>query len=196
MASDPRIDAYIDNAAPFAQPILRHLRELVHDACPEVEETIKWGMPHFMYKGMLCGMSSFKSHAAFGFWKGSLILGEKSKSEESMGQFGRITALSDLPSDAAIQKYVKAAMKLNEQGIAAPRKRSPKPDLPLPDDFRAALEKQKVLAVFEAGSPSHRREYIEWITEAKSNATRARRIATAVQWVGEGKSRNWKYEKK
>ena len=194
MSRDPRIDAYIDRAAPFAQPILRHLRDLVHEACPDVEETMKWGMPYFMYQGMMCGMSSFKAHAAFGFWKGTLVLGESAKAQEAMGSFGRITALHDLPGDAAIRTYVKAAMKLNEEGIAPARPRSKKPDLPLPDDFRAALKKAKQLEKFEASSPSHRREYIEWITEARTDATRERRMATAVEWIREGKGRNWKYQ--
>ena len=196
MSRDPRVDAYIENAQPFAQPILRHLRKLVHEACPEVEETIKWGMPYFDYKGMMCGMSSFKAHAAFGFWKGSLVLGEQSGSAESMGQFGRITARADLPSDAAIKKYIKKAMKLNEEGVSARPGRKAKPELPLPGDFRNTLRQGKVLAAFEASSPSYRREYIEWVNDAKTDATRERRMATAVEWIREGKGRNWKYEKR
>lgn len=202
---DPRIDAYIDKAAEFAQPILRHLRELVHTGCPEVQETIKWGFPHFDYKGMLCSMASFKQHCAFGFWKGSL-LAEKhpelaAAEDPAMGQLGRITALSDLPEDETLLLYLREATALNDQGIKAPNRAKPKPKeertLEAPDDLMNALRKNpQALATFEGFSYSNKKEYVEWLTEAKSEDTRKRRLDQAVEWMAEGKVRNWKYVKK
>lgn len=193
---DPRVDAYIKKAAPFAQPILTEIRETVHASCPDVEEAMKWSFPHFLYKGMLCGMASFKEHAAFGFWKGSLVV-DRGKGIDAMGQFGRITKRSDLPSKRVLAGYVKKAAALNEQGVKVPRavkRRAPGPVTP-PPALTAALKKnRKAQAGFEALSPSHKREYIEWITEAKTDETRARRLAQAIEWMAEGKSRNWKYE--
>ena len=193
---DARVDAYIARSAEFARPILSHLREIVHSACPDVEETLKWNAPHFMYRGMLAGMSTFKAHCAFGFWKGSLVTGGDGGLESrAMGQFGRITSLDDLPATRLIAGYVKQAMKLNEEGIRAPRSRkTPKPDPEMPAELAAALRKNaKARATFEAFSPSHRREYVEWIAEAKGEETRQRRLASAIEWMAEGKARNWKY---
>ena len=197
---DPRIDAYIADSADFAQPILTHLREVVHAACPDVEETMKWAFPHFMYKGILCSMASFKQHCAFGFWKGSLIVGQDGRSaEEAMGQFGRITRLSDLPPKRVLAGYVKEAARLNDEGVKSPSRSAPrakKGEAVVPDDLAGALKRnKKAQATFEGFSPSHRREYVEWIMEAKGADTRKRRIETAVEWMAEGKSRNWKYEK-
>jgi uncharacterized protein YdeI (YjbR/CyaY-like superfamily) len=189
---DPRVDAYIAKSADFAKPILRHLREIVHQGCPEVEETMKWSFPHFMYKGMLCGLAAFKSHCAFGFWKGKLIVPDK---PEAMGQFGRITSLSDLPKDSVLLGYVREAARLNETGEKVPRKpQRPKKDLATPSDLAAALKKNVVArATFEGFSPSHKREYVEWITEAKTEETRKKRLDSAIEWMAEGKPRNWKY---
>jgi uncharacterized protein YdeI (YjbR/CyaY-like superfamily) len=198
-ARDPRIDAYIAKAEPFAKPILTHLREVVHEGCPHVEETLKWGMPSFMYRGILCGMASFKEHCVFGFWKGTLIVTDKGKSLEAMGSFGRITKLSDLPSRRALIGYIKQAMKLNEDGVKAPKKRTsgPKKPLRVPTYLANELQKhKKAQAIFEAFSPSHKKEYIEWLTEAKTEETRKRRLHTAIEWMAEGKPRNWKYMKK
>lgn len=199
---DPRVDAYIAKAAPFAKPILRHLRGLVHKGCPAVTETIKWGFPHFEHRGVLCSMASFKQHATFGFWKGKLLAGPGQRrlaaSDEAMGQFGRITALSDLPSDRTLLALVRKAAALNEQGVkvAKPRATRAKP-LAVPAYFMAALRKSpKALATFKGFSPSHRNEYVEWVTEAKGEDTRQRRLATAVEWMAEGKGRNWKYERR
>lgn len=195
---DPRVDAYIARSPEFAKPILNRVRQEVHAACPAVEEDMKWGAPHFMYKGMLCAMASFKQHAAFGFWKGSLVVGAASKDINAAGWFGRLTKASDLPPRQELAAYVKKAMALNDAGIAAPRKQKqpPKP-IKVPPDLAAALTKsKKTKATFDAFSPSHRREYIEWITEAKSEDTRARRLAQAIEWIAQGKSRNWKYERK
>ena len=194
---DERVDAYIAKSAEFARPILTHLREIVHAACPEVEETMKWSRPHFMYKGMLCGMSAFKEHCSFGFWKGSLIV-EKGRDDDKtgMGQFGQITQVSDLPSKKVLSGYIKEAMKLNDAGVKSPTRSKPKTprEVVVPDDLTEALQKnKKALATFEKFPPSHKREYIEWITEAKTEATRTRRLETAIEWMAEGKPRNWKY---
>lgn len=195
---DPRVDAYIAKSADFAKPILKHLRAMVHEACPEVEETIKWGAPTFMYHGILCGMAAFKQHCALNLWKGALIVDRNGKSAEAMGQFGRITSVKDLPPKREMLGYLKQAMKLNEQGVKTPnRTGKPKPVPRMPAEFTAALAKHRAAkAAFEAFSPSHRREYIEWITEAKGEATRERRLAQAIEWIAEGKSRNWKYERR
>lgn len=198
-ARDPRIDAYIARSADFARPILTHIRDVVHSACPDVEETMKWSSPHFMYKGMLAGMASFKAHCAFGFWKGALVTGDSTRGAEAMGSFGRITKISDLPSRTALAGYVKKAMQLNEENVPRPKTkvpRSPRKEIAIPADFSNALEKnRKARATFDGFSPSHRREYLEWITEAKQEDTRRRRMAQAIEWLSEGKSRNWKYEK-
>jgi uncharacterized protein YdeI (YjbR/CyaY-like superfamily) len=194
---DPRVDAYINKSAEFAKPILTHLREVVHAACPEVEETMKWSVPHFMYKGMLCSMAAFKQHCTFGFWKGSLIVDRSGGSaEQAMGQFGRIAKLSDLPSKKTLSGYINEAMRLNDAGVKSPTRSKPrdKKEVVVPDDLAAALKKsKKALATFERFSPSHRREYVEWITEAKGEDTRRRRLDTAIEWMAEGKPRNWKY---
>lgn len=193
---NPRVDAYIAKAAPFAQPILEHIRSVMHEACPDVEESLKWNMPHFMYHGMLGGMSAFKAHCAFGFWRGKLVIPEQNR--EAMGQFGCITSVKDLPSRRKFIAYVKKAMQLNEEGVRAPRATSAKPKkpLPVPPDLAQALGRSRKLgATFEGLAPGQRREYIEWITEAKKDETRARRIAQAVKWISEGKTRNWKYQK-
>jgi uncharacterized protein YdeI (YjbR/CyaY-like superfamily) len=194
---DTRIDAYIEKSAEFAKPILTHLRETVHEACPDVEETMKWSFPHFMYKGMLCSMASFKEHCAFGFWKSSLVLQAAGQAgEQAMGQFGRMTTLSDLPKKKELSGLVKKAMKLNDDGVKVPARAKPKApkEVVVPDDLARALKaNKKAHATFEAFSPSHKREYVEWITEARAEATRTRRLETAIEWMAEGKPRNWKY---
>src|SRR6188474_1757893 len=189
---DPRIDAFIEKSAPFARPILIHVRELVHAACSNIEETLKWGMPHFDYKGVLLGMAAFKQHCAVSFWKADLVLGEAQVADEAMGHFGRITSLDDLPSDKVLTRYIRKAVELNEAGIKKPAPARPKKrkELVIPDDLQAALKKnRKALAIFEGFSYSHRKEYIEWITEAKRDETRARRLKTAMEWLAQGKSR-------
>ena len=196
---DPRVDAYIEKSAGFARPILTHLRELVHATVPEVQEDIKWGMPAFMYKGMFCGLASFKEHAAFNFWKHGLIFGEE-RPEDAMGSFGRITRLSDLPPDDVLAGYLREAKRLNDEGVKAPKREKPaeeRKEPGVPDDLVAALETNPAaLDHFHAFSPSKRKDYVEWITEAKTDATRKKRIETAVEWIAEGKGRNWKYERK
>ncbi|MBK6405915.1 MAG: YdeI/OmpD-associated family protein [Holophagales bacterium] len=194
---DPRVDAYIAKSAEFAKPILQHLREVVHGACPEAEETVKWGMPHFLHEGILCHMAAFKAHCAFGFYKSALLFDDTPKQKEAMGDMGRITSVADLPPKKELVRLVRAARRLNEERIAAPRtKTGPKPPVELPGDFAAALvANAKARATFAALPPSHRREYAEWITGAKQDATRQRRLAQAIAWLEEGKSRNWKYER-
>jgi hypothetical protein len=194
---DPRVDAYIQKSAPFARPILTDIRETVHASCPDVEEAMKWRFPHFLYKGMLCSMAAFKQHAAFGFWKGALVTGS-GKGPDAMGQFGRITKRSDLPSKRVLAGFVKKAARLNDEGVTAPRtsKKAAAP-LVIPADVAAALQKAPAArAGFDALSPSHKREYLEWIAEAKGEATRLRRLSQTIAWLTEGKSRNWKYERR
>ncbi|MFT3947689.1 MAG: YdeI/OmpD-associated family protein [Agriterribacter sp.] len=202
--TDKRIDAYIAKAQPFAQPILQHIRFLVHKVCPVAEETIKWGFPHFEYKGaILCSMAAFRQHCAFGFWKASIIkdpekilhVGEKA----SMGHFNKIASLKDLPSDKIFTAYIKQAAQLNEEGVQLPPKAKTTSATPVevPGDVQKALQKnKKAVEVFNAFAPSHRKEYLQWITEAKTEPTRNKRIETMIEWLKEGKSRNWKYEKK
>lgn len=201
---DKRVDAYIAKSADFARPVLNHLRQLVHKVCPEVEETLKWGMPSFEYKGMMCGFASFKQHATFGFWKSAImkdrevLLGKRSK--EAMGNLGRITSMKDLPKDKIINGWIKEAMKLNDEGKKIPKEIAPKHEkkpLVVPDYFMKALNKnKKALKTFENFSPTNKKDYIEWITEAKTEETRNNRLQTAVEWISEGKVRNWKYLKK
>jgi uncharacterized protein YdeI (YjbR/CyaY-like superfamily) len=200
---DPRVDAYIGKAAPFAQPILKHLRKVVHAGCPKVEETIKWGMPSFDYKGMLAGMGAFKQHAVFGFWKEKVLAQrlplDVRTQKDGMGTYGCLKSIADLPPATHLERLVAEAAKINDAGIkaATPRKRTPRPPLAVPDAFMAALRKnKKALAAFEAFSPSHRREYVEWVIEAKREETRAQRIATSIAWMAEGKPRMWKYQRK
>jgi len=195
---DPRVDAYIARSADFAKPILEYVRAQVHEACPDVEETIKWGMPTFMHAGgILCGMAAFKRHASFGFWKHALVVGDGSPAE-GMGSFGKLSSVADLPTQRQLLAYLKKAARLNEQGVRTPAARksaTPKPLPEIPADFAAALHGNPVAkTTFEHFAPSHRREYLEWILDAKREETRARRIAQAVEWLAEGKSRNWKYE--
>ena len=190
--TDSRIDAYIATAVPFAQPILTHLRSLVHRALPEVEEGIKWGMPHFMLGGKnVAGIAAFKAHCALA------LHGEgRQGGGEGMGGYGKIASLADLPADAVLtEKLLDAAKAVHDGGGARKPKPSPKPEIPVPQDLASALaQAPKASATFDTLAPSHRREYLQWIIEAKQAATRERRIAQAVEWLAEGKRRNWKYE--
>jgi uncharacterized protein YdeI (YjbR/CyaY-like superfamily) len=194
---DPRIDAYIAKSAEFAKPILKHLRKVVHAGCPEVEETMKWSMPHFDYKGVMCRMAAFKQHCAFGFWKETLIFDpDKIGEKTAMGSFGCIKSLADLPNEKTLIGYVKKAAALNEAGIKAPGRTKPKKREPIevPDYFTAALKKNaKARKTFDNFAPSKQREYLEWVTEAKREATRTERLASSIQWLAEGKPRHWKY---
>lgn len=211
-ALDPRIDLYIANAGDFAKPILIRFRELIHKACPDVEESIKWGMPAFDYKGPFCSMAAFKQHCAFGFWKSSILFKQADSDSPdlsselkkmSWGAPGRdpiptkITSPDDLPSDRVILKLIKQAMKLNEQGVKVPRTAKKKPPLAVPKDLAAALKSNtQAAAVFKAFPPSQQREYIEWLMDAKKEETRQRRLKITIEQLSEGKTRNWKYERK
>jgi hypothetical protein len=181
MTRDMRIDAYIAGAPDFAKPILTHLRAVIHQGCPEVEETIKWGMPSFTYHGILCGFAAFKAHCAFRFWRGE--------------RFGCIESVKDLPSKKVLLGHIKEAMRLNEEGIKAPPGRKPaKKALATPADLAAGLKKNaRARTEWATFSPSARREYVEWITEAKRAETRTERLKTTLLWVSQGKQRNWKY---
>jgi len=197
MNRDPRIDAYIARAAPFAQPILQHVRERVHVAAPDAEETIKWGAPGFTVDGkILLMMAAFKAHAALNFWRGQEI-GDKSPKAGAMGQFGRLTSLGDLPSDVEFDALIREGAELAKTA-PAPRKvkHEPKPPADLHPEFAAALKANpKARQALDGFPPSAQREYLDWIAEAKQDKTRAKRIADAIEWLGEGKRRMWKYEK-
>ena len=199
---DKRVDAYIDRSAQFAKPILKHLRSLVHKAAPDINETIKWGVPHFDYKGMMCSMAAFKEHCAFGFWKASLMQDNKAVFSRmgtlGMGHIGRISSLSDLPADAEMLRMIREAARLNDEGTtAAPRRRRSSVTVRVPNDLSRALSKnRKAKFTFDSFSPSNKRDYVEWITEAKSSETRTKRLETALEWMAEGKPRNWKYMKR
>jgi uncharacterized protein YdeI (YjbR/CyaY-like superfamily) len=197
-----QVDAYIAKSAAFAQPILRKLRGLFHKACPEIEETMKWGFPHFEHRGIVGSMAAFKQHASFGFWKGKLLRDPhelfRTVGDTSMAA-RKVTDVADLPADRVLLEYIREAVALNEQGVKVPAAKKPagKKDIKIPDYFLAALKKdRKALAAFEAFSPSHKREYVEWVTEAKQETTRDQRLARAIEWMAEGKPRHWKYVKR
>jgi uncharacterized protein YdeI (YjbR/CyaY-like superfamily) len=195
-STDPRVDAYIATSADFAKPILIRVREMVHAACPDVEETIKWGSPFFDYKGqMMCAIAAFKQHCALIFWKASLIEGVPPNGDKSRGSFGRITTVKELPSKTQFNGFIKAAMKLNDAGITVKRSTGPKPEPRVPKELAAALAKnKKAAAVFAKFPRGQRREYCDWIAEAKREETKAKRVGQAIEWIAEGKIRNWKYE--
>jgi len=194
---DKRVDRYIAEATSAVRPLLEHLRKLVHQACPEIEETIKWNVPFFTFRGNLCGMTAFKTHCGFGFWhQGMKEVTAKHPTKAGMGMsnYWRITALTDLPSDAVMKRYLKAAVALNLSGKPAQPKAKPKPELSVPADLAAALKKNSAAAkTFESFPIGARRDYVGWITEAKRPETRAKRLATTIEWLAEGKKRNWKY---
>jgi uncharacterized protein YdeI (YjbR/CyaY-like superfamily) len=198
--TDPRIDAYIAEAADFARPILRRLRTLVHQGCPDVEETMKWGHPGFVYTGKILSIfAAFKAHCGLVFWHKEmkkLLIAEGRSTVAAMGHLGRIEKMSDLPDDATLVRYFRRAAELNVSGAPARAPaRKARPMLPVPEDLAAALKKnKKAAATFEAFAPSHRRDYIEWIIEAKREATRQQRLATTLAWLAEGKPRHWKYQ--
>jgi uncharacterized protein YdeI (YjbR/CyaY-like superfamily) len=196
MKTDKRIDAYIDRQAAFAQPILRQLRTIVHDACPDGEETLKWSSPSFIYQGkILAGFAAFKAHATFGYWSGSQVLEADPKQASAMGQFGRLTSLDDLPPRATLIALTRKAMKLIDDGVKPVRNKTVKAPFSVPQDLRAAIDAVPAAkATFDAFPPSCQREYAEWVTDAKRDETRAKRLAQTVEWLAEGKRRNWKYE--
>jgi len=198
----PKIDAYIEKSQDFAKPVLEYIRETVHEFCPDAEETMKWSFPHFMYKGkILCAMASFKQHCTFGFWleKEMKTMHEITRNIEknSMFSLGKITGIEDLPPKIQLKKALTEAMELTDMGVTVKKAAPSKTETEMPDYFQTALnENIKALKVFEKSSPSFRKEYISWIIEAKTEATRNKRMEQSLEWIAEGKSRNWKYEKK
>lgn len=203
LQKDKRIDAYIAKSADFAKPILEHIRKLIHKTCPDVTETVKWGMPFFDYKGPFINFAAFKNHAVLGFWKAAVMKDSKiltgKETKGSMGNLGKICSIKDLPKDTVLVKYIKEAMKLNDDGVKFSRAAKPKherKEYSMPEYFQKVLNKnKKAKSVYDKFPPSHKREYLEWICEAKTEETRNKRMATAVEWLIEGKSRNWKYQK-
>jgi len=195
-ALNPAVTAYIAKSAPFAKPIFERLRRLFHEACPEIEEKVKWSCPSFEYKGMVGGFAGFKAHAAFGFWRQD-VLPDPEGLFKTRGAFGsHLTDVSQLPSDGILKQYIRRAVELNEKGAPARFKSKPKPPLKVPSYFMAAVRKnKKALAAFNGFPPSHKREYVDWVVDAKQEVTRNKRLQTAIEWMAQGKARNWKYEK-
>ncbi|MCB0380848.1 MAG: YdeI/OmpD-associated family protein [Flavobacteriales bacterium] len=194
MPKNPKVDEYIAKSAEFAQPILSKLRALVHQVNPDIEETIKWGMPNFEYKGMLFNMAAFKQHCAFGFWKQKLIK-SLDGAEDGMGSFGKIKSLNDLPSDEILLMLMQEAVMLNEKGIQLPKVVKEKKNLVVPKELKDVLQQHpKAKEVFDNFAYTHQKEYIEWITEAKQDSTKQKRITQTIEWLLEGKNRNWKYQ--
>lgn len=196
MKTDPRIDAYIERQADFAKPILEHLRAIVHEGCPECEETLKWSSPSFVYKGkILAGFAAFKGHASFGFWSGSQVVDTSGKAATAMGQFGRLTSVDDLPDRQTLIDLTRKAKGLIDEGVKPVRNKHEKPPFTVPQDMRAAIDGNPAAKrTFDGFPPSAQRDYVEWITEAKRDETRSKRLAQAIEWLAEGKRRNWKYE--
>ncbi len=200
---DSRIDDYINKAADFAQPILKHLRKVVNTACPDVKEAMKWSFPNFEYNGtILCSMAAFKQHCSFGFWLGSQMsdpenLLQKVGEKTSMGSLGQIKSIKDLPHQEGLIKYIKEAMTMNEKGVKVKKEKVLRSkEVETPPWFLVALQqKDATMIAYEKFSPSQKREYVEWLAEAKTDATRTKRMATALEWIAEGKTRNWKYAK-
>ena len=191
-AKDPRVDAYIKRARPFAQPILKHLRKIVHAGCRNCQESIKWQSPFFDYKGPVCFMAAFKEHAVFGFWKGKLLFGKEHKG--AMGHFGRLVSIEDLPNKTQLISYVRKAAELNERGLKRKRPARGTQRVSVPKDLKDALAKNaNARKTFENFSYSHKKEYVEWITGAKREETREKRLKTAILWLAQGKPQNWKY---
>ncbi|MDR6460037.1 uncharacterized protein YdeI (YjbR/CyaY-like superfamily) [Chryseobacterium vietnamense] len=197
-----KIDAYIEKSQDFAKPILHYIRETVHEFCPDAEETMKWSFPHFIYKGKnLCAMASFKQHCTFGFWleKEMKTMQEITQNIEknSMFSLGKIEQVADLPSKPQLKKAIKEAMELTDMGVTMKKAPPSKIEMEIPDYFQRALEAHpKAKEIFEKASPSFRKEYIAWVTETKTEATRDKRLEQSLEWIAEGKGRNWKYQKK
>jgi uncharacterized protein YdeI (YjbR/CyaY-like superfamily) len=197
---DPRVDAYIDKCADFAKPILKHLRQVVHTAIPHINETIKWGCPFFELNGSVCQMVAFKQHCGFGFWNAKALSdpeGVLHKEDGTAGSFGKITSMDDLPADAILIAYIKEAAALQDKpkSPAKPKAKIADSDLSIPDDFLTLLNgNPKAAENFAKGSNSFKKEYLQWLADAKTTATREKRMQTAFEWIGEGKSRMWKYK--
>ncbi len=197
MPRDDRVDTYIARQAEFARPILTAWRAMVGRYCPDAQEAIKWSSPAWIYHGqLLCSMAAFKAHATFGFWRGAEVTGEVGRAKEAVGQFGRMTSVDDLPDDAVFEELIARAVALIDSGTGAARVlKHPRPELVVPAELQAALDgNAAATATFAGFSPGNRREYVEWVADAKRPETRDRRIAQAIEWLANGKRRNWKYE--
>lgn len=198
----PQVDEYIEKSPDFAKPILNYLRETAHEFCPDAEEAIKWKFPTFMYKGkILCSIVSFKQYCSMGFWLHSEMKTLKNLETDvektNMFSLGKITKLENLPTKPQLKKIILEAMELTDMGITMKRAAPSKIEITVPDEFQNALNENKnALDVFKKSSPSFRKEYINWITEAKTETTRNKRMEQALEWISEGKGRNWKYERK
>jgi len=198
VTKDARIDAYIAEAPAFARPILKHLRKLIHQGCPQAVETIKWGSPFFDYHGLLCGLAAFKAHCSMFFWRDIDIgdlLPKTNTAGAGMGQFGKLTSLADLPDDSVLLACIRLAVEQRDSPASKPKRaKQPVKETPVPPDLKKALSANaKAADTFKNFAPSHRREYIDWIQDAKRPETRARRLHTTLQWLAEGKPRNWEF---
>lgn len=197
-----KVDEYIEKSPDFAKPILDYLREIIHEACPDAEEAIKWKFPTFMYKGkILCSITAFKQYCSLGFWlhqeMKTLQEIETNTEKSSMFSLGKITRLEDLPSQPQLKRAIKEAMELTDMGVMMKKAPPSRIEMEIPDYFQSALNAQpKAKEIFEKASPSFRKEYIAWLTEAKTEATRNKRLEQSLEWIAEGKGRNWKYQKK
>lgn len=200
--TDPRIDDYIAQSADFAVPVLEYLRSLVHEVYPDVKETMKWSFPHFEYKGsILCSMASFKQHCSFGFWLESRLndpdkLLAANGERTGMGSLGKIAGMDDLPPKEALEGFIRQAIQLIDSGVKMSKESKPPAnrDLVVPEYFQNALAgNPEALKTFTGFSYTQKKEYVEWVVDAKAEATRQKRIATALEWLAEGKIRNWKY---
>lgn len=197
-----KVDEYIEKSPDFAKPILDYLREIIHEACPDAEEAIKWKFPTFMYKGkILCSITAFKQYCSLGFWlhqeMKTLQEIEINTEKSSMFSLGKITCLEDLPSQSQLKRAIKEAMELTDMGVKMKKAPPSRIEMEIPDYFQSALDAQpKTKEIFEKASPSFRKEYIAWLTEAKTEATRNKRLEQSLEWIAEGKGRNWKYQKK
>lgn len=201
---DTRVDAYIAKQQPFAKEICTRVRAIVHEAAPDITEDIKWGHVAFMHKGIVCGLAAFKHHVVFHFWKASLLGGSharRSTDDKTLEQLAKLKSVDELPSKSVIASLVKAAVKLNDGAVKVPKSpmaaKKTKAPLRTPPSLAKALARNaKAKSTYQGFSPSHKREYVEWICDAKSVETRDRRIEQALGWMSEGKPRNWKYMKK
>ena len=188
MVRNPKVDAYIDKQQDFAKPILKHVRKLAHEALPRAEEALKWGVPYFTVNGKnAVGMAAFKKHA-------SVMVCSTETAGGGMGNFGKLTDVSQLPGDEELIRQFRESA----EAVQSPETSQPKtkPVLAMPDDLASAIaDTPSAQEVFDGFTDAQRRDYIEWVMSAKRQPTREKRVATAAEWIGEGKKRNWKYEK-
>jgi uncharacterized protein YdeI (YjbR/CyaY-like superfamily) len=196
---DPRVDDYIAKSPAYAQPIMKHIRGLIHQAVPNIVEVIKWAHPHFEYKGPAFSIGAFKEHLGLNFWKSKLMDDPEGlfKYDGSAGSMGKIKSLADLPEDDILMAYFMLAADLNEQGVKAttPKTAPEKKQLIIPDDLIAAFKNDTTaMQHFEQFNYSAKKEYVDWLAEAKTTETRQKRLKTIMEWVAEGKTRYWKYK--